>query len=135
PGLDPLSLLSELLGLLMHRMPPDRDNESREKWSRIERALHACNLQLEHDGNVSAADSVTTRVHTMNCEPSHAAKSGYYHVYILLKDPQNDSVTKLGLSESELQERVIYPYDHCLPFVLNGRTIEPDNILSIQISR
>lgn len=58
-----------------------------------------------------------------------------YHVYVQLHSPQNDSETKLGLTEAQLRERVLTPYGKGRAFVLNGRTIESGNIHSLKVSR
>ncbi len=58
-----------------------------------------------------------------------------YHVHVVLKEPKAKSETKLGLSEEQLRERILQPYEEGRPFIINGRTIAPDNIDKIQISR
>ncbi len=58
-----------------------------------------------------------------------------YHIYVQLKDPKNDSVIKLGMSEEQLRERILHPYEQGWAFVVNGRTIAPDNLEQIQVSR
>lgn len=58
-----------------------------------------------------------------------------YHLYIVLKEPKNESETKLGLSEQQLRERVLQPYEQGRAFIVNGRTIAPDNIEQIRVSR
>ena len=58
-----------------------------------------------------------------------------YHVYVALKHPPKDSEIKLGLSEDELFKRVLRPYRQGRAFVLNGRAIQPDNILRVRVTR
>ena len=58
-----------------------------------------------------------------------------YHVCVSMKDRQDRSEIKLGLSEDELLKRVIRPYRQGRAFVLNGRTIQIDGILRVRVTR
>ncbi len=57
-----------------------------------------------------------------------------YHVRVTLKsDPSHDEV-KLDLSEDQLRERVLTPYEEGRPIVIGGRTITPDDIRRVNIT-
>jgi len=56
-----------------------------------------------------------------------------YHVNITLKTGGRE--IELGHTESELQDRVLGPYEMARPFMVNGKTIEPGNIHKLRISR
>ena len=59
----------------------------------------------------------------------------YFHVRISQKSKKTHDETKVDLSEEELNERYIKPYKQGLPIIINGKTITPDDIERIRISR
>lgn len=57
-----------------------------------------------------------------------------YHVRITLKsDPSYDEV-KLDLTENQLRDRILTPYEQGRPIVIGGRTIPPDDIQRLNIA-
>jgi predicted nucleotide-binding protein len=56
-----------------------------------------------------------------------------YHVNITLEGGGRE--IKLGYTEEQLRERVLGPYEMGRPFTVNGKTIKPDEIDKIRISR
>jgi predicted nucleotide-binding protein len=59
----------------------------------------------------------------------------YYHVRISLKSQKSSDETKTDLTEEQLVSRIITPYENAEPFILNGKTILPDDIERIRISK
>jgi predicted nucleotide-binding protein len=58
-----------------------------------------------------------------------------YHVRISLKSQKSSDETKNDFSEEQLQVRVIEPYEQGDPIIMNGKTIQPNDIDRIQISK
>lgn len=59
----------------------------------------------------------------------------YYHVRITQASSQSRDETKTDLSEEELNERFLKPYELGASVIINGKTIPPDDIERIRISR
>lgn len=59
----------------------------------------------------------------------------YYHVRISLRSNPSHDETKLDMSEGQLRERVIQPYAHAEPIIMNGKTLLPNDIDRIRVSR
>lgn len=59
----------------------------------------------------------------------------YYHVRITQKSNSSHDETKLGLTEEQLRERFLQPYELGEPIIINGKSIPKDDIDRIQISR
>lgn len=59
----------------------------------------------------------------------------YYHICISLKSTKKSyGEVKLDLTEDILNERVLLPYSRGEPMVVNGKTIQPDDIERMRIS-
>ncbi|RMA67714.1 TIR domain-containing protein [Ulvibacter antarcticus] len=58
-----------------------------------------------------------------------------YHVRISLKSQKSSDETKNDFSEEQLLVRVIEPYEQGEPIIMNGKTIQPNDIDRIQISK
>lgn len=58
----------------------------------------------------------------------------FYHVRITEKSSKNDEV-KLDLSEEKLELQFLTPYYNGEPIIVNGKTITPNNIERIKISK
>lgn len=58
-----------------------------------------------------------------------------YHVRISLKSQKSSDETKTDFSEEQLLVRIIEPYEQGEPIILNGKTIQPNDIDRIQISK
>src|SRR5687767_1493978 len=58
----------------------------------------------------------------------------YYHVRITQKSNQSHDETKLDLSEEQLRERFIDPYERGESIIINGKTIPPDDLDRIRIT-
>jgi predicted nucleotide-binding protein len=57
-----------------------------------------------------------------------------YHVRITLNsDPGHDEV-KLDLTEEQLRDRILTPYEQGRPIVIGGRTLPPDDIQRLRIT-
>lgn len=59
----------------------------------------------------------------------------YYHIRISLKSQKSSDETKTDLTEEQLMSRIVTPYENAEPFILNGKTILPDDIERIRISK
>lgn len=59
----------------------------------------------------------------------------YYHVRISLKSQKSSDETKTDLTEEQLMSRIVSPYENAEPIILNGKTILPDDIDRIRISK
>lgn len=57
-----------------------------------------------------------------------------FHVRLTLPDSRRDEV-KLGLSKEELEDQFLEPYRRGQTIVVNGRTVVPDNIDRIRVSK
>jgi predicted nucleotide-binding protein len=57
-----------------------------------------------------------------------------YHVYIVLRSDPSKALTKLGLTQEQLLQRVVKCYDEGRPITLSGRTVPPHDIEQIRIS-
>lgn len=58
-----------------------------------------------------------------------------YHVRISLKSQKSSDETKTDFSEEQLQVRILEPYEKGEPIILNGKTIHPNDIERIRISK
>lgn len=58
-----------------------------------------------------------------------------YHVRISLKSQKSSDETKTDFSEEQLQVRILEPYEQGEPIILNGKTIQPNDIDRIRISK
>jgi predicted nucleotide-binding protein len=58
-----------------------------------------------------------------------------YHVRISLKSQKSSDETKTDFTEEQLQTRIIEPYEQGEPIILNGKTIQPNDIERIRISK
>lgn len=58
-----------------------------------------------------------------------------YHVRISLKSQKSSDETKTDFSEEQLQVRILEPYEQGEPIILNGKTIQPNDIERIRISK
>ncbi len=58
-----------------------------------------------------------------------------YHVRITLQSDRSHDETKCDLSEAELRDRVLTPYELGNPLIINGRTIPPHDIERIRVSQ
>lgn len=58
-----------------------------------------------------------------------------YHVRITLKSQKSSDETKNDFSEEQLQVRIIEPYEKGEPIIINGKTVQPNDIDRIQISK
>lgn len=59
----------------------------------------------------------------------------YYHVRISQKSSSARDETKVDLSEEELRERYLKPYELGSPIIINGKTITSDEIERIRLSK
>jgi predicted nucleotide-binding protein len=59
----------------------------------------------------------------------------FFHVRISQKSSKAREETKLDLSEHQLRDLILQPYDEGRPIVVNGKTIVPGDIDRIQVSR
>jgi len=59
----------------------------------------------------------------------------YFHVRITQKSNKRHDETKLDLSEEQLIERVIKPYESDEPIIINGKTISGNDIERIRITQ
>ena len=58
----------------------------------------------------------------------------FYHVRITQRSNRSRDETKLDLSEEQLRERFIGPYERGEPIIINGKTIPPEDIDRIRVS-
>ena len=58
-----------------------------------------------------------------------------YHVRISLKSQKSSDETKTDFSEEQLQVRILDAYEQGEPIILNGKTIQPNDIERIRISK
>lgn len=58
----------------------------------------------------------------------------YYHVIVKPKSDKLYGEYKTDLTKEQLISRFIEPYEHGMPIVLNGKTVQPDDIDRIKIS-
>jgi hypothetical protein len=58
----------------------------------------------------------------------------FYHVRVTQKSNRSYDETKLDLSEEQLRERFIDPYERGEPIVINGKTIPVDDLDRIRIT-
>lgn len=58
-----------------------------------------------------------------------------YHVRISLKSQKSSDETKTDFNEEQLQVRILDPYEQGEPIILNGKTIQPNDIERIRISK
>jgi len=58
-----------------------------------------------------------------------------YHVRISLKSQKSSDETKTDFSEEQLRVRILEPYEQGEPIIVNGKTIQPDDVERIRISR
>lgn len=58
-----------------------------------------------------------------------------YHVRISLKSQKSSDETKTDFSEEQLKVRILEPYEQGEPIILNGKTIQPNDIERIRISK
>lgn len=59
----------------------------------------------------------------------------YYHVRISTKSNKSYDETKVDLTEEQLYERFLKPYESGLPIIINGKTIDPSDFDRIRLSR
>ena len=59
----------------------------------------------------------------------------YYHVRITTKSNRGNDELKLDLSKKQLTERFLIPYENGTVITVNGKSIEPDDIVRIKINR
>ena len=59
----------------------------------------------------------------------------YFHVRISLKSQRSHDETKTDLSEEQLNNRIIKPYEEGMPIIINGKAIQPDDISRIRIGK
>jgi hypothetical protein len=59
----------------------------------------------------------------------------FYHVRIIPKSSKARGETKLDLSENQLRDQILQPYEEGRPIVISGKTILPGDIDRIQVSR
>ena len=59
----------------------------------------------------------------------------YYHVSITTKSDRGNHEIKLDLSKEQLTERFLKPYENGTAIMVNGKSIEPDDIERIKINR
>ena len=58
----------------------------------------------------------------------------YYHVRITQKSNVSHDEVKLDLTEEQLRDRFVGPYERGEPIIVNGKTIPPDDIDRIRIA-
>ena len=58
----------------------------------------------------------------------------YYHVRITTKSDRGHNEVKLDLSKEQLTVRFLNPYEYGTNIIVNGKSIEPDDIERIEIS-
>jgi len=63
------------------------------------------------------------------------SEEGYYHVRITTKSNRGDDEIKLDLSKEQLTERYLNPYENGTIIIVNGKSIESDDIEQIKINR
>ena len=59
----------------------------------------------------------------------------YYHVRITTKSNRGNDELKLDLLKKQLTERFLIPYENGTVIIVNGKSIEPDDIERIKINR
>ena len=59
----------------------------------------------------------------------------YYHVRITTKSDRGNDEVKLDLSIEQISERFLIPYENGIIIIINGKSIEPDDIERININR
>jgi predicted nucleotide-binding protein len=59
----------------------------------------------------------------------------YFHIRISLKSNPSYVETKIDLSEEQLNLRIITPYEQGEPIIINGKTILPNDIERIRVSK
>ena len=62
-------------------------------------------------------------------------KNEYYHIRITTKSDRWGDEIKLDLSKEQLIERYLKPYENGTIIIVNGKTVEPDDIERIKINR
>ena len=58
----------------------------------------------------------------------------YYHVIVKPKSDKYYGEYKTDLTKEQLISRFIEPYEQGMPIVINGKTVQPDDIERIKIS-
>ena len=58
----------------------------------------------------------------------------YYHVIVKPKSDQFYGEYKTDLTKEQLISRFIEPYEQGMPIVINGKTVQPDDLERITIS-
>ncbi|MDO9276046.1 MAG: nucleotide-binding protein [Lutibacter sp.] len=58
-----------------------------------------------------------------------------YHIRISLRSQKSSDETKTDLTEEQLMTRIVEPYENGEPIIINGKTILPDGIERIKISK
>ena len=58
----------------------------------------------------------------------------YYHVSITTRSDRGNHEIKLDLSKEQLTERFLKPYENGTAIIVNGKSIEPDDIERIKIN-
>ena len=59
----------------------------------------------------------------------------YYHVRITTKSDRRHDEVKLDLSKEQLTERFLNPYEYGTNIIVNGKSIEPNDIERIKLNR
>lgn len=59
----------------------------------------------------------------------------FYHVRITQKSSKSHDEARTDLSEEQLRERFLVPYEQGQPIVINGKTIPMEDLERIRISR
>ncbi|MCD4843294.1 MAG: nucleotide-binding protein [Methanosarcinales archaeon] len=63
------------------------------------------------------------------------SEAEYYHVRITTKSDRRHNEIKLDLSKEQLTEKFLNPYEYGTNIIVNGKSIEPDDIERIKINR
>ena len=59
----------------------------------------------------------------------------YFHVRIEQKSQKSTDETRVDMTDEQLRERILHPYELGEPIIINGKTIPPSDINRVRIGK